>query len=568
MLVHLAIRDLATIEATALELEAGLNVLTGETGAGKSIIVGALNLVLGDRARSDTIRKGADSAEVQALFRVPSDHPMVAELITLDLLDPSSLDQRPVELLIRRIVSSGGRGRVYVNDRMVTVRALASVMRGYVDIASQHAHGTLREPGTHLAVLDGFGVHRPLVEAYTDTWSRLGEARQRAEDLAERQRQRIDREDYLRFQLDELDRAGLEPGLEATLQERRARLRRSADIRDAATQAERLLTGDEGGAVEALRRAHEALDALSTVDPALGPLATRLEEARLETEDVAFECRRHGEQIALEPKALADTERRLTLVKRLARRHGVDTDTLCRTAEALRQELEAFTSIEDRLAEVETEVATLEAEAHGLAARLTDARQEAAQRFDSQVTAELAQLSMKGATVRFSLRRAEVLGPRGVDEGEIHIRPNVGEAERPLHRVASGGELSRLLLAIKTVLGDVDAVGVAIFDEIDAGIGGRVAEAVGETLARIARGHQVIAITHLAQVAAPAHQHLVVHKRTRAGRTLTEVRALSARDRTEEVARMLGGHRITAKVRAHAAELLRAHARQAALLPH
>ncbi|MGM0574183.1 MAG: DNA repair protein RecN [Myxococcota bacterium] len=556
MLLHLAIRDLAIIEKTAIDFGSGLNVLTGETGAGKSIVVGALNLVLGDRARSDTVRRGCDKAEVQALFRVPSNGPVAAGLRDKDLVGDPAAGDDTVDVIVRRIVAPGGRGRAYVNDRLVNVGTLAEVMRGMVDIASQHQHTALLDARGHLDLLDRFGGLAAERGGFDAAWTALVDARRRRDALREQEQERLQREDYVRFQLDEIDRVAPQPGEDETLHAERERLAHAESLLRGSREVEIFLSGRETSAHEQVQAAARALERLVGVDAQLEPFVERLESAHIELEDIAFELRRYGDGVEIDPHRLEQVEERLDALKRLQRKHGLDAEGLLERAAELREEVEGFESLDEAIREAEADVGRLEDEARAAAEALSKARAGASRKLEEGVARELSQLAMPGARIRFRLERRETLGAQGLDDGEILIRTNVGEGEKPLARVASGGELSRLLLALKAVLARVDDVGLGVFDEVDTGVGGAVAEVIGLELKSIAGHRQVIAITHLPQIAAHANHHVRVEKETRGGRTTTRVTALDPADRTDEIARMLGGLEITSRTREHAAELL------------
>ena len=557
MLVHLDIHDLAIIEHTALPFGEGLNVLTGETGAGKSIVVGALDLVLGGRARSDSVRRGAKRAEVQALLRVSPDAPLVARLRELDLLvEDDTPAERHVEVVVRRIVAGGGRGRAYVNGGLVTIGTLAQLMRGVVDISSQHEHTALLDAGFHLELLDRFGGHVAERAAFDAAWTRLSACRSHLQGLRERERDRLTREDYVRFQLTEIERVQPVPDEDLALEAERERLVHAERLRTGAREVEQALSGKAGSACDLALGGIRALDRLTPFDPSLQPYAARLEVARIELEDIAYEMRRYSDSVDRDPRRLDVVEERLDDLRRLKRKHCLDIPGLVARATELREELEAFESLEEAVAAAEVELAELSSGVLTAAEALSAARHRAASQLDAQVGAQLTDLAMDGAAVRMRVDTDDTPGPRGLDRAELLIRPNVGEGEKSLSRVASGGELSRVLLALKAVLGVNDDVSTAVFDEVDSGVGGAVAEVIGLKLKQLSQERQVITITHLPQIAALARHHLQVRKQAVSGRTVTLVEGLTPKQRAEELARMLGGLEITDHTRAHAAELL------------
>jgi DNA repair protein RecN (Recombination protein N) len=554
MLVHLAIRDLAIIASTAMDLAPGLNVITGETGAGKSIAVGALNLILGGRAKATSIRLGCDQAEVQALFRVTRTSDFVDRLRDLELLSDSEGDS--IDVVIRRIISRSGRGRVWVNGVLVNVSTLAELSKGLVDISSQHEHATLLDPTAHLDLLDRFGGLNDVRARYAAAWAHLCEVKLVVKRLTAQDSERLQREDFLRFQLSEIEELNPIAGEEEELRVERDRLAHAKRLVKGSRSIEDELVGRPRCVQETLVKACDVISELSTLDTTLSPLTERLEEARIELADIAYELRAYGDQVALDPNRLETIEERLHSLIRLSRKHGLDPAGLVEKSLALRRELDELESLEHSIKEAQQTLEARHSDAEAAAKKLTKAREKAAKRLAKQVGQQLLELAMKGARIAFMITARESLGPQGLDSGQILIETNAGEGLKPLVKVASGGELSRVLLSLKSVLAEADDVYVGVFDEVDTGVGGAVADIVGTKLAQLAKHRQVIAITHLPQIASQADHHLSVSKRTEDGRTRTSVTTLSSSERIEEIARMLGGIDITDKTRAHAAELL------------
>lgn len=566
MLVSLAIKDLAIIDEATLEFGPGLNVITGETGAGKSIIVGALNLLLGDRARTDTIRRGCERAEVSALFYAEADGPAAQALRDLDLASGDD-EGGPLEVVIRRIVAPGGRGRVYINGQLATVGNLAEITRRLVDISSQHQHTQLLDPSTHLDVLDRFGGLRAPRDAYAAAWSDLSAARAARDRLRAREAARVQREDFVRFQLDEIEAVAPKPGEDDTLEAERQRLTHAEALASGAHEVAGLLGRGGRAASEQIREATKVIERLARIDPALEPLAERVESARIELEDIAMEIGAYGSSVDMDPRRLNAVCERLDSLDKLRRKHGADLEAVLASAAELRAELDAFESLEQAVIEADraAQVALEAAEAAGAA--LSAARAVAARALATRIVEELHGLAMGGADLSFALTRLEQLGPRGADAGEIQIQTNRGEGFGPLARVASGGELSRVLLALKRALVRADAVETCIFDEVDAGTGGAVGDTIGLKLDEIGAERQVITITHLAPIAARGRHHLRVEKLIEDGRTVTRVRILDDAERVEEIARMLGGLAVTSSVRETAAEMLKRRAGVAPAAP-
>jgi DNA repair protein RecN (Recombination protein N) len=565
MLTTLRISGLAIVDEVEVRLGPGLHVLTGETGAGKSILVNALHLVLGGRASSDLLREGADEASVEALFELPPGHAALARVEAAGLPAPPG-----GELLVRRTVARAGRGRAFVNGSMVTASMLEELMRGLVDVSGQHEHVSLLDPRTHLPLLDAFaGTSEPggggsLLARYREAYGGLAARLRERAALRSADGERARRLDYLAFQLREIEAADPRPGEDRELEQVRKVLAASEKLREAARAAEGLAYGEEGSASERLGRAQRALADAAHTDPRLeGPLAL-LRSAAAEAEEAGRELSRYADALGGDPERLAEAESRLELLRQLSRKHGGSLEALLARCEEMRGELRGAEGSGERLAAVEREIERLGPEALALARELSAARREAAGRFARAVKRELVALAMGRCDLEVSFGPPDggeehggvLLGPDGAERAEVLLAPNPGEPARPLARIASGGELSRVLLAVKRAQMRTDPVPTYVFDEVDAGIGGAVAEAVGRLLAEVSRGRQVICVTHLPQVAAFADRHHRVEKRVAGGRTGVQVQPLDPAEQQREVARMLAGQTITASALEHAAALI------------
>ena len=570
MLTTLRITGFAVVDQVEVRFGPGLNVLTGETGAGKSLLVGALHLVLGGRMSADVLREGADEASVEALFELPVDHPALARLEAAGVPARDASGDGLAELLVRRVVSRAGRGRVFVNGTLCTVAILESALRGVVDVTGQHEHVSLLDAGTHLDLLDAFaGAAAPggLRERYRDAYDALAALVREERALADDEGERARRADYLAFQLDELDAVDPVPGEDVRLEQERKVLAGSARLAEAARGAEALAYGEEGSAAERIGEALRVLQEASGLDPRLEETLSLLRSAAAEVEEAGRSLSRYAGAMGGDPDRLAEVDDRIAALRALARKHGGSLEAALVRREAMKGELAGLTGAEGRRGEVARAVADRAGEAAGLAAELGRERRRAAQAFCGAVTEELEALAMSRCRVEvaFSTPGSCIetggyrLGAAGAETAEVLIAPNPGEPPRSLGRVASGGELSRVLLAVKRALSRADPVRSYVFDEVDAGIGGAVAEAVGRALADVARDRQVICVTHLPQVAAFADRHARVEKRVAGGRTTTGVVALEAGgDRCAEVARMLAGQTVTASALDHAAALISA----------
>jgi DNA repair protein RecN (Recombination protein N) len=567
MLTTLRVSGFAIVDRALVRFGEGLNVLTGETGAGKSILVDALHLVLGGRMTADVLRDGADEAVVEAVFDVAPDHPVLARL------DAAGIPRGDGELLVRRVAARSGRGRAFVNGALCTVGMLETVLAGLVDVTGQHEHVGLLDEGTHLALLDAFAAaaapdasaHAALVEGYRRAHAALAALAAERALLEAAREERTRRADYLAFQLRELDAARPRAGEDAELERERQVLASTERLAEAARAAEALAYGEEGSAAERVGRAARALEAAAATDPRLEAPLALLRSGLAELEEAGRALARYAESIGGNPDRLAAVEERLDALRALARKHGGSLAAALERAEAMRAELAVAEGSAERLAAIDRDLAEAGARAAALATDLSRVRAEAARRFSRAVKVELDALAMRRCDVQVELPPAEggvawegrLLAADGAERARILIAPNPGEAARPLARVASGGELSRVLLAVKRALARADPVDTYVLDEVDAGLGGGVAEAVGRLLAEIGRERQVICVTHLPQVAAFADHHFRVEKRVAAGRTSAAVVALGrAEERRAEVARMLAGSTVTPSAIEHASALI------------
>ena len=539
--------------------EPGLTVMTGETGAGKSIVVDALNLLLGGRASNDVIRTDEDAAVVEGIFDLDDGERLNA------MLAERGIETLDGQVMIRRIVSRSGCNKVFVNGCLTTVATLAEITGGLVDISGQHEHYSLTAAERHLDVLDAFA---DLGEDRVEVGRLFEEVRAVRASLAKLQQSMSDRAqrlEFLRFQLDEIARVAPVDGEDVRLRQELEVLRHAEKIVGAAQSSTRSLYDDHDSAVTRIATSIGELQRASVHDPHLGELAARLEESRIAVEEVIRDLQRHTDTLDDDPRRLDSIQERLEQLRRLERKHGGDVAGVLSAQSEMQVELDDLDNAEQRTEELEEALANAEEAAFGVAVQLSRKRRAAARVFAEAIETELADLNMARtrfvvdfATAEVAVSVAEVsLGPSGFDEVEFLIAPNVGEEPKALSRIASGGEMSRIMLAIKTVHSDRDAVATYIFDEVDAGIGGETADMVAMKLRATADGHQVLCITHLPQIASRGHHHYRVEKAEVAGRTQSTIRPLGTEERVDEIARMLGGTRITDKTRDAARELLR-----------
>ena len=554
MLRHLRVTNFAILSDVSIELGPGMNVLTGETGAGKSLIVEAVNLLRGGRASADIPRAGAEEAVVEAIASVPPDlRARVARVLEGGGLPSDDAG----EVLIRRVIQRGGRSRTYVNGALTTAGRLAELGALLIDLSGQHQHQGLVDPARHLEILDAYSGAM-LEDAMTAAWEELRACDDEQAALGGNEQERAARVDYLRYQLEELDGAALSPGEDVAIEAERAKLASVDALQGASRRAEGLLYGDDGAARDRVAAAARELERVLRADAALEPIVRQCGEIETLIDDVADSLRAYADKLEGDPERLAYLDERIALIRRLVRKHATSDrsglDQVLAKAAELRNELDLLTSRDEKLAALASRRTKAHAAAVAAAAALTKSRSKAARKLEKQVTDSLAELGMAAARLTVVVE-PRPLGPTGADRVELVLASNKGEDARPLTKVASGGELSRIMLSLKLALRRADEVATYVFDEVDAGIGGATAQAVGAQIRACAESRQVLCVTHLPQIAAYADNHFHVEKSEAAGRTETHVQKLDAKARKDELARMLGGH-ATSKARAHAAELL------------
>jgi DNA repair protein RecN (Recombination protein N) len=551
MLRELRLKNFAVVESVAVSFAPGLNVLTGETGAGKSILVDAIVLVRGARAQSDVIRTDAETARVEAVFAVDGGGAAGSVLEEAGLAADDN-----GEIVVRRELARSGRHRAFVNDSPVTVGLLERLGDVLVEVHGQHEHQRLLEPARQLELLDRFADAEDACARVGALHAKHRAAREEAERTRSAARDRAQREDLLRFQVGELNAARLQIGEEDALRTELKRLQHAERFTSGLAEAAALLDDAPQSASERLGRTARILQELGRLDPALAAPGEPLEAARVQIEEALGAIRRLRDGIVAEPGRLDAIHERLDALARLKRKYGDGEEAMLRFRDEAAHELERIERHDEVVAQQERVLTELEAELSAAATALSERRRAAAARLASQVERTLRALGMERAVFEVGLDRASEVGQRGADRVELRLSTNPGEDVKALARVASGGELSRTMLALTSVLARADRVPTLIFDEVDAGIGGRVASVVGQTLAAAAQGRQVLCVTHLAPIAALAQHHLRVSKSVRAGRTKAAVTALAAAERVEEIARMLGGASVTAAAREHARDLL------------
>ncbi|RKH78724.1 DNA repair protein RecN [Corallococcus sp. AB045] len=550
MLLGLRISNVAVIEEVEVAFGAGLTVLTGETGAGKSILVDALGLLLGGRADADVIRAGCEDAAVEGVFaRTPV---LAARLEELGLPDLGE------EVLVRRVLGRTGRGKVYVNGALVTLGVLGKLTRGAVDIAGQHEHVSLFDSGLHRVLLDKYGRLEETLAAYGREWANLREVDARMDALGGDDAKVRERAEFLRFQLDEITRLDPEAGEDVKLDAERRRLGSAQKLKRQGAEAELLVSGEAPSAVEIVGRALGLVHEGVKCDATLAPVAQSLSTALSELEEASRRLNRYVEGLESDPGRLGEVEERLDALKRLCRKHGSTLDGVLKKRGELETELGTLENRREILEELNQERKRVEERARKAALTLSRARKASAGAFSQQVRDGLGGLAMGKAAFEVRVTAGETLRPDGMDEVEFFFSANPGEPARPLAKVASGGEASRLLLALKRALADSDACGCYILDEADAGVSGAIADVVGRMIREVSSHRQVLCITHLPQVAAYADAHLLIRKSVKGERTVSQVLPLSAgAERTQELARMMSGVEVTREALGAAEALVR-----------
>lgn len=557
MLSELRIEDFAIAERVELEFGPGLTVLTGETGAGKSIVVDAVAAILGGRVSSDDVRADRPRALVEASFLKAEATKAVSQAAQFGFEeDPAQAPDDDGLLILSREINAGGRSKCRVNGRLANVSQLKAIGEHLVDIHGQHDHQSLLAPSRHLDLLDALGGDR--VSDLSLRVNRLAERRSQLmaeiDRLKETERERARQEDLLRYQIEEINAAGLEEGEDENLEAERARLAHAERLAQGVREAYAALYEGEGAAaIDLVGTAWNILEDLRSYDDNLSGPAEALSEAIVNLREVSRELRTYAEGLEIEPARLEEIEVRLETIAGLKRKYGDGIAEILSFAAEAQKELDSLTSAQDRLTALEEELKTVEAELAHAASQLSTVRREVAEGVSKRIARRLARLNMEAARFQVAIDHVEDpqgilidgrrirVSRRGIDRVEFLFSANPGEEPKALSRIASGGEMSRVMLAIKATLAEVDPAATLIFDEVDAGIGGETAERVAETLAELAKTHQVLVVTHLAQIAARADHHFNVEKASSKGRTTVRLKALSGDDRAWEIARMLDG---------------------------
>ena len=564
MLRELSIRNFAIIDDLSIRFENGFTVLTGETGAGKSIIINAVNLILGSRASPELIRTSEDTAELEALFDVPPDGPAATVAATqgLDLSDG---------LMIRRVIQKNGRHRIYINGRMASLQMLSAINEHLASISGQHAHQGLLKSEQHLLVLDQFGGLNDLRGRVSACYHQMVALISEWADLKGQDEAQEKHRELLEFEYNEIRQAGVAPAEDEELEHERQRLRHAQRLYESVNRCVDRLYGEEGAVVERVTEVGKELQTCSSIDSSLRSATERVHEASYQLEDIAHDLRSYLNRVIFDDDRLEAVELRLDLLQRLKRKYGGSLESILAHGVEAEKELKRISLLPERIADVEKRLDQRYEELCHLCRELSQKRKKAAKQLSKKVQQELTTLEMSGSRFEVSFKANPVgedanphllmdkagIEATGIEHVDFLIAPNVGEEVRPLAQIASGGELSRIVLALKGILGTKESVETLIFDEVDAGIGGGVAEVVGQRLKTLAHFHQVICITHLPQIAQFAAHHLKIAKRVYKGRTRTNMTPLHGEERVKEMARMLGGVKVTKKTVEHAREMMK-----------
>ena len=553
MLSLLHIENIALIQSADIRFEPGFNVLTGETGAGKSIVIDSIGAVLGERTSRELIRTGAKSALVTAVF---------TQVPPLPWLEENGFPTGEEELLLQRELQGDGRNVCRTDGKLVTVAQLRELGRQLLNIHGQHDGQQLLDPASHLGYLDQFGGCQPLLESYQEAYRKWHDIRREMDKLQMDEAERSRRVDTLNYQIQELERAQLKAGEDEELSARRTLLRSAGRLMEAVQSAEFALSGDEDrdGACSLIAQAEGEVQGVSSISPELGELSEKLTALRCAADDAADTLRDLSRSFDFSPGELDQVEERLDLLYRLRKKYGPTVEDMLSYLDRCRKELDQIQYADDTLARLEKDLKKAQKEAARRGEVLSQARREAAGALQARVQEELRQLDMPKVRFQteFTPKGGEAgMDETGLDEVQFLMSANLGEALKPIQKVASGGELARIMLALKNVLAEGDQIGTLVFDEVDTGVSGRAAQKVAEKMAQVARGKQVLCVTHLPQIAAMADTHFSVQKGEREGRTYTRLERLDRSQRREELARLIGGASITPSLLESAEELLR-----------
>lgn len=550
MILGLTLKNFTIIEDLSVGLSSGLNIITGETGAGKSVIVDAINIILGDKASPDNIKSGKEEAHIEALFDISSDE------VIQERLKSSGFDISSGELLIKRVIYPNARSRVFINGSLSTLTLLSTITQGLVDIFNQHEHQSLLKQENHLKILDNFGETANEVSRLREQYQNYLEAKKELDDLIQSQKDRFEKEDYLKYQLSEIDGAELQLGEDEKLEAEKLKLINTEKLNSTTQGAYDILYESESSILGSLQRVSDDLLNSAKIDSTLAEIGQSIEKGRLQIQDAAFSLRDYNSELTHDSGRLDIVEDRIHLIGDLKRKYGESVSQIILKRDEIEKELNNIEHFDERVKSLSSESQMLMDELLRLAGKISKKRKQSSKKLTSVLEKELNEVGIKGGQFHIEFTDKEI-SSNGVDDISFLFSANPDEKPKPLTKVASGGELSRIMLVLKEVIARVEGGSVIIFDEADSGVGGAVAEAVGQKIRKLSQSYQVICITHLPQVAKFADSHLAVSKTHNDNKTQVTIKSLEGDERVFELARMIGGFNITQKTIDAAYEMLK-----------
>lgn len=550
MILGLTLKNFTIIEDLSVGLSSGLNIITGETGAGKSVIVDAINIILGDKASPDNIKSGKEEAHIEALFDISSDE------VIQERLKSSGFDISSGELLIKRVIYPNARSRVFINGSLSTLTLLSTITQGLVDIFNQHEHQSLLKEENHLKILDNFGETANEVSRLREQYQNYLETKKELDDLIQSQKDRFEKEDYLKYQLSEIDGAELQLGEDEKLEAEKLKLINTERLNSTTQGAYDILYESESSILGSLQRVSDDLLNSGKIDSTLAEIGQSIEKGRLQIQDAAFSLRDYNSELTHDSGRLDIVEDRIHLIGDLKRKYGESVSQIILKRDEIEKELNNIEHFDERVKSLSSESQMLMDELLSLAGKISKKRKQSSKKLTSVLEKELNEVGIKGGQFHIEFTDKEI-SSNGVDDISFLFSANPDEKPKPLTKVASGGELSRIMLVLKEVIARVEGGSVIIFDEADSGVGGAVAEAVGQKIRKLSQSYQVICITHLPQVAKFADSHLAVSKTHNDNKTQVTIKSLEGDERVFELARMIGGFNITQKTIDAAYEMLK-----------
>ncbi len=550
MLLGLTLKNFTIIEDLSVGLSSGLNIITGETGAGKSVIVDALNIILGDKASADNIKSGAEEAHIEALFDISRDE------VIKERLESAGFETSSGELLIKRVIQRNSRSRVFINGSLSTISLLSRITQGLVDIFSQHEHQSLLRDENHLKIVDDFGQTSAETQNIKESYQDYMSIKNELDDLVQSQKDKIEKEDYIKYQLSEIDGAELIPGEDEKLEEEKLRLLNAEKLKSTASGAYEALYENESSVLGKLQNLIGDFKEIGEIDPTLKEIGLSIEKGALQLEEATYSIRDYASVLTSDSGTLEDLEDRIHLINTLKRKYGDSISEIINRRDEIKKEVDNIEHFDEQVKLLTEKSEKLMAALISMSKRLSKKRKQSAAKLTAALERELKEVGIKGGKFHIEFNEKEV-SSNGIDDIAFLFSANPDEAPKPLTKVASGGELSRIMLVLKEVIARVEGGSVIIFDEADSGVGGAVAESVGLKISNLSQSYQVICITHLPQVAKFADSHLSVSKTHDNNKTQVTIKTLEGNDRVAELARMIGGFNITQKTIDAAQEMLK-----------